>query len=125
MVNERHVRVHQADTQFITGNKTYAEWAGKAWDWMTDVGLIGTHDAGPGYSVFDGTYVGNNCSTVASWIQWTYSAGMLLNAAAVMWNVTQDPMWEDRANGIWTSAHVGDSQLFDWCRGSADSIDFI
>lgn len=73
---------------------------------MAGVGLISAHDEGPGYGVYDGTYVGGNCSSIASWIQWTYSPGMLLQAAAVMWNVTQDPKWEDRANGIWQASHV-------------------
>ena len=73
---------------------------------MTAIGLIGTHEQGPGFSVFDGTYIENNCTSIASWVQWTYSAGMLLNAAAVMYNVTQDPIWEERANGIWEASHV-------------------
>ena len=31
---------------------------------------------------------------------------MVLNACAVMWNVTQDPMWAERAWGIWNASLV-------------------
>lgn len=101
-----------ANREFVTGNETYAEWTEKAWDWMAGVGLISAHDQGPGYGVYDGTYVETNCSQIASWVQWTYSAGMLLNAAAVMWNVTQDPKWEDRANGLWQSSNVSSASMW-------------
>ncbi|KAK3722376.1 hypothetical protein LTR37_002367 [Vermiconidia calcicola] len=91
-----------------TGNETYAEWTVKAWDWMYDHGLIKTPDS-PGsarpYSVFDGTYSTMNCTDLIP-IQWTYNAGMLLNAAAVMWNATGDPIWEERVNGLWASSIV-------------------
>lgn len=90
------------------GNETYAEWTVKAWDWMYDHGLIKTPDS-PGsarpYSVFDGTYSTTNCTDLIP-IQWTYNAGMLLNAAAVMWNATGDPIWEERVNGLWASSIV-------------------
>lgn len=59
----------------------------------------------PAYRIFDGTYATNNCSGQVK-IQWSYNYGMLLNAAAVMWNVTQDPIWEERANGVWQAAIV-------------------
>ena len=77
----------------------------KAWDWMTAIHLIG----GPsGYSVYDGTDTSNNCTTLNRQ-PWTYSYGMLLNAAAVMWNVTGDQLWETRTMGIWQASAVSDA----------------
>ena len=77
---------------------------------MVDVGLIGNHqpeNSGPGaYRIYDGTYITDNCSIVADLVQWSYSAGMLLNSAAVLWNVTGDSIWEDRVNGIWASSDI-------------------
>lgn len=87
-----------------TGNQTYADWVDKTWDWMTGIGLLGTND-----QVFDGTDDTQNC-TQLDHVQWTYSAGMMLNAAAVMWNATSANStgsgasaseWEARMNGIW------------------------
>ena len=75
---------------------------------MSDVGLIGGQK---GYSIFDGTSEKNNCSTVDH-IQWSYSAGMMLNAAAVMWNATGDDEWKTRAQGVWeSSVPVSDPNL--------------
>jgi mannan endo-1,6-alpha-mannosidase len=85
-----------------TGNQTYADWAERMWDWMKDdVQLISEE-----YNVYDGTSTGDNCSTIDH-VQWTYSAGMILNGCATMWNVTQDPIWQSRAEAVWnTSATV-------------------
>lgn len=69
---------------------------------MSDVGLIGGNG---GYSVFDGVSEKDNCTTVDH-IQWTYSAGMMLNACAVMWNATGDDIWQTRAQGVWDSSGV-------------------
>ena len=69
---------------------------------MADIGLIGGYRDG---QVFDGTSTPNNCSTTDQ-ILWTYSAGMLLNAAAVMWNKTQNPLWETRVMDIWAACIV-------------------
>ncbi|CAK4007101.1 mannan endo-1,6-alpha-mannosidase [Lecanosticta acicola] len=89
-----------------TGNQTYADWVEKTWDWMTAIGLLS-----PDSQVFDGTNDLQNC-TELDHVQWTYSAGMMLNAAAVMWNATNgtaanSSTWETRLNGLWTeSANV-------------------
>ena len=64
-----------------TGNMTYAEWAGKAWDWEEAIGLV-THD---GY-FYDGSDVTINC-TELSHLQWSYNAGVHLLGAAVLWNI--------------------------------------
>ncbi|KXT11660.1 hypothetical protein AC579_7022 [Pseudocercospora musae] len=66
-----------------TANQTYFDWANKLWDWMDDVGLIGEN-----YNIFDGTNIGDNCTSLDHTL-WTYTAGMMLNGAAVMWNHTK------------------------------------
>lgn len=86
-----------------TGNQTYADWVGKTWDWMDSVGLIS-----PSGQVFDGTDALQNCSTLDH-IQWTYSAGMLLNAAAFMWNQTNgtdQAKWETRVMQVWNASEA-------------------
>ncbi|EME80593.1 glycoside hydrolase family 76 protein [Pseudocercospora fijiensis CIRAD86] len=81
-----------------TANETYADWTNKIWNWMDGVGLLS-----PQYAVFDGTSISDNCSTLDH-NQWTYSAGMMLNAAATMYNVTQNETWHERALGIWKTS---------------------
>lgn len=88
-----------------TGNQTYADWVVKTWDWMESINLIGSHDGSSGYNVFDGAPTSAHC-TVNDYVQWSYTAGMMLNAAAVMYNVTGEQMWADRANGLWERDQV-------------------
>ena len=85
-----------------SGNKTYGEWATKSWDWMEGLGYIGGYK---NYSVFDGGGISSNCTQVNP-TQWTYNAGLVMNACAVMWNATGDQVWQDRALGIWESSLV-------------------
>lgn len=85
-----------------TGNGTYATWVNKTYDWMADIGLIGGNKQ---YSVFDGTDENNNCTSIDH-IQWSYSAGMTLNTAAVMWNATGNDIWQTRAQGVWDASSV-------------------
>jgi mannan endo-1,6-alpha-mannosidase len=83
-----------------TGNQTYLDWAEKTWQWMDEeVHLIGSD-----YSVYDGTSTGDNCTSLDHTL-WTYTAGMMLNGCATMWNVTQESKWQDRAQGIWNIAN--------------------
>lgn len=63
-----------------TGNTTYFEYVDKVWDWMDEVGLIS-----PSYQIFDGTDVTINC-TQLDHVQWSYNGGVMLLAAATMWN---------------------------------------
>jgi hypothetical protein len=63
-----------------TGNQTYFDWVEKTWDWMSEINLIS-----PSYQVFDGTDVLLNCSQLDH-VQWSYNSGVLLLAAATMWN---------------------------------------
>lgn len=94
-----------------TRNETYLHWANHAYNWMVDVKLISFEGISPGFSVFDGTFVDVNCSHVGEFIQWTYSAGMLLNSAAVLYNVTNDPTWEERLYGLWNASNVSQLML--------------
>jgi mannan endo-1,6-alpha-mannosidase len=64
-----------------TGNKTYSDWAEKAYTWSTTVGLVSSQG-----NVYDGTSATLNCST-ANHIQWTSSAGTYLYGSAVMYNI--------------------------------------
>lgn len=63
-----------------TKNGTYAHWAEKTWDWMSDVGLISSS-----YQIFDGTDSLDNCSTT-NHIQWSYNNGVMMLGAAHMYN---------------------------------------
>lgn len=88
---------------FYTKNDTYFEWADRAWDWTTAIGLIDN-----AYKVFDGTDVAINC-TRQNHIQWTYNTGVYLLGAAVMWNVTEgddarQAEWETRIRGLLTAS---------------------
>ena len=73
-----------------TGNQTYFDWVEKTWDWMTAVNLIS-----PSYQVFDGTDVLLNCSQLDH-VQWSYNSGVLLLAAATMWNQVRVREYNDR-----------------------------
>lgn len=82
-----------------TGNQTYFDWANKLWNWMDDtVGLIGED-----YQVFDGTSIDDNCTSLDH-TRWTYTQGMLLNGAAVMWNQTNSTEWRTRTQGLWNAS---------------------
>lgn len=64
-----------------TGNKTYADWAEKAFDWTHDIGLI-THE----WQFLDGTYTTSNLNcTKMNPLRWSYNAGVFLNGAAAMY----------------------------------------
>jgi mannan endo-1,6-alpha-mannosidase len=64
-----------------TGNKTYLEWAEKAWDWESATGLISSD-----YHVYDGADDTINCTKI-NHIEWSYNVGVHLYGAAIMWNV--------------------------------------
>ena len=64
-----------------TGNQTYFDWAEKAWDWVSAIGLVDDQ-----YHFFDGTDSSINCTQIDH-LQWTYNAGVFLLGAANIWNV--------------------------------------
>ncbi|EGS18119.1 mannan endo-1,6-alpha-mannosidase DCW1-like protein [Thermochaetoides thermophila DSM 1495] len=80
-----------------TGNQTYAEWAARIWAWEEAIGLI-TSD----YQVHDGVHINTNDNTCSQTDtnQWTYNAGIFLHGAAVMYNLTSNPIWRERVEGL-------------------------
>jgi len=77
-----------------TGNQTYIQWADKMWDWVSATGLMSTD-----YHFYDGSDDTINCTQV-NHIEWSYNTGVYLLGAANMWNITQDPKWKTRIDGI-------------------------
>jgi predicted alpha-1,6-mannanase (GH76 family) len=59
-----------------TGNKTYADYAEQAFDWMVNSPLL-TKD----WQVYDGTSLTKGCVD-ADQTQWTYNYGILIGGAA-------------------------------------------
>ncbi|KAM3519992.1 hypothetical protein NHJ13051_007138 [Beauveria bassiana] len=91
-----------------TGNKTYADWAEKTWDWMWSTGFINNET----YYVIDGADIGSNCTSYSPY-QFTYNAGGFILGAAAMYNYTESKAWKDRLDGlIWGSKvfFVGDNE---------------
>ncbi|KAM3547585.1 hypothetical protein MY1884_009513 [Beauveria asiatica] len=91
-----------------TGNRTYADWAERTWDWMWSTGYINNET----YYVIDGADIGSNCSSYSPY-QFTYNAGGFILGAAAMYNYTESRAWKDRLDGlIWGSKvfFVGDNE---------------
>jgi mannan endo-1,6-alpha-mannosidase len=63
-----------------TGNQTYAEWAEKTWTWLATTGLIDDES-----NVFEATGAQSNCTRINRQ-QWSHAAGVVLEAAAYMYN---------------------------------------
>jgi mannan endo-1,6-alpha-mannosidase len=74
----------------FTGNTSYSDWAEKTWDWMLGVDLIDER----GY-VYDGGHIGDNCTKLTRY-QWSYNAGVFINGASAMYNMTGEEKWKDR-----------------------------
>lgn len=83
-----------------TGNSTYAEWAERAWDWTVAVDFID-----PNYRVFDGAHITTNCTNIVPY-QWSYNAGVFINGASAMYNLTGSPVWRDRLDRLVAGADV-------------------
>lgn len=64
----------------FTGNQTQADWAEKTWTWLTTIGLIDDKS-----NVFELTSTVTNCTQIHK-LQTSYTAGVLLQAAAYMYN---------------------------------------
>ncbi|KAF7556769.1 hypothetical protein G7046_g6214 [Stylonectria norvegica] len=79
-----------------TGNKTYADWAEKTWDWVEGVGLLDVSN----YNIYDGAHVETNCTDINK-AQFSYNNGVYLQGAAFMYNYTDGAkIWEDRVLGL-------------------------
>lgn len=74
----------------FTGNTSYSDWAEKTWDWMIGTDLIDER----GY-VYDGGHIHDNCTKLTRF-QWTYNAGVFINGASAMYNMTGEEKWKDR-----------------------------
>lgn len=79
-----------------TGNQTYAQWAERVWDWMSEHELLDGQ-----FQVWDGSHdLTTNCSTQTQ-LQWSYNVGIYLHGAANMYNFTNgDSTWETRVKGM-------------------------
>ncbi|KAL2145560.1 hypothetical protein VTI28DRAFT_6798 [Corynascus sepedonium] len=74
-----------------TGNKTYADWAEKTWDWVRGVGFMDDD-----YNIYDGGHVQKNCTDINR-AQFSYNNGVFLLGAAYMYNYTKgSDKWKDR-----------------------------
>ena len=63
-----------------TNNSTYVDWAGKAYDWTSKVGLINND-----FKVYDGVQTAENCSDVDR-IEWSYNSAAFMYGSAVLYN---------------------------------------
>ncbi|PHH81464.1 hypothetical protein CDD83_3574 [Cordyceps sp. RAO-2017] len=79
-----------------TTNTTYADWATKIFEWEQKVGLIGDN-----FAVYDGITIDpdKQCRRVDK-NQWSYNAGIYLEGAAMMYNLTGSDVWKQRVDGI-------------------------
>lgn len=85
-----------------TGDKKYADWAVKIYDWSKKVGLISD-----GFEVFDGTDDKTNCNAVSDKTQWSYNNAMYLHGSAFMFDVTSGAsVWKDRTAGFLKHAEL-------------------
>ncbi|UNI24531.1 Mannan endo-1,6-alpha-mannosidase [Purpureocillium takamizusanense] len=80
----------------FTGNKTYADWADKTWNWMTEVALIDSKS----YAVYDGAMVTDDCKKPSK-IEFSYTNAIFTMGAAYMYNYTDgDSKWQKRVEGL-------------------------
>ncbi|KAF2203979.1 hypothetical protein GQ43DRAFT_388884 [Delitschia confertaspora ATCC 74209] len=78
-----------------TGEKKYAEWAERIWDWSERIGFISDK-----FEVFDGADDRKNCSELDH-TQWSYNIGLYLHGAAGMYDFTKgSDIWKKRTSGL-------------------------
>lgn len=78
-----------------TNNATYAEYAGKTWDFLVRLKYIDAE-----YNVFDGGHYPKQCLDVNR-AQFSYNAAILMQGAAYLYNYTNgDAVWKDRVDKI-------------------------
>lgn len=85
-----------------TGNSTYLDAATKFYDWSVSSGLV---DPSANYKIVDGIAV-ETCSDYGHGEQWSYNVGVYLYGAAAMYNATGNVMWQERAQGLLSSANT-------------------
>lgn len=64
-----------------TKNQTYADWAEKTWDWMQNVGFMGTDND----ALYDGAHVEQNCTDINK-AEFSYNNAVFTLGAAHMYN---------------------------------------
>lgn len=89
----------------LTRNETYADWTNTAWDWMDRVGLVVANGTRNGSltiynSILEPPRNIQACSENIAPTICTNRAAMMLNTAAIMFNITRDEKRENRAYGI-------------------------
>ncbi|KAI0022533.1 glycoside hydrolase [Xylariomycetidae sp. FL0641] len=77
-----------------TGNETYSQWAEKVFDWSQTVGFIDQD-----FNVYDGASSADDCSEINR-VSFSYSQGIYMYGAAVMYNHTSNGTWGDRTEGL-------------------------
>jgi len=78
----------------ITGEKKYADWAEKVWDWTENIGMINEQG-----HVFDGAHADKDCKDTNP-VSFSYSAGIYAYGAAVMADHTGDKKWVERTSRV-------------------------
>lgn len=64
-----------------TSNDTYSKLAEETWDWIQGVGYISDK-----WDVYDGANIADDCTDINK-LQFSYSAAVLVQGAAFMWNI--------------------------------------
>ncbi|ODA77801.1 hypothetical protein RJ55_06403 [Drechmeria coniospora] len=77
-----------------TGNKTYADWAVRTWDWMEEVGFLNKK-----YGIYDGANVTTNC-TAYNKAEFSYNNAVFAEGAAFMYNFTGLELWKSRTERL-------------------------
>lgn len=78
-----------------TGKTSYLDWAEKIWDWTWNLKMIDHNN----YHVYDGAGIESGCKKT-NVEAYTYTTGIYLEAAAVMYNVTGKQEWAERAEKL-------------------------
>jgi hypothetical protein len=63
-----------------TGNKTYADWADKTWDWADKIGLIDDN-----YAVYTGANVQQDCKSLSK-LEFTADNAIFVLGSSYMYN---------------------------------------
>lgn len=80
----------------FTGNKTYADWADKTWDWMEKVEFI---NKDKNWAVYDGAHIETGCTNIVPY-QFSYNVGGFILGAAAMYNYTESAEWKYRLDNL-------------------------
>ncbi|CAG7989919.1 unnamed protein product [Penicillium salamii] len=84
-----------------TGNKTYAEWAERIWDWSATTPLLKQKN----WNIADSTTCGTQCTDHGDF-QWTYNYATYISGAAYMHNYTNgtETKWKEGVEGLYKTS---------------------